>query len=72
LLIAPERFTTRPERGTFMYRDSCAPSLNSDAPLDDLSEETFDWAIVPNELDLSLPMLRLRRTDGAEGLFRRL
>lgn len=69
---AENRLTTRPDRGTFMYRDTCAPSLNSDEPLDDLSEETFDWAIGADEYDPSVPVLWLRRTDGAEAVFRRI
>jgi hypothetical protein len=72
VLFQADRLTTRPERGTFLYRDTCAPSLNSDEPLDELGDETFDWAIVPDEIDPSAPVLWLRRIDGAEGLLRRL
>jgi len=64
--------TTSPHEGRLVYRATCAPELDSDDPITDLADETFDWALRPNEYDPASTDLYLRRTDGAEATFIRL
>lgn len=73
VLVADDQvLTTRPSSGRLVYRATCAPDLDSDEPLTDLYDETFDWALVPGEYDPASTVLYLRRTDGAEATFARL
>lgn len=45
--------------------DSCAPSLDSDDPNDNLADERFDYAVSGDALTLT-------RSDGASAVFQRL
>ena len=55
---------TRPASGTVRYRDTCAPSLNSDKPAD-IGVEEFTMTLAGDQLTLV-------RSDGVTGQFRRL
>jgi len=56
---------TAPSSGQIQYRDTCAPSLNSDKPATELAAEQF-------QIQLSADQLTLVRSDGATGTFRRI
>lgn len=62
--------TTRPSSGTLRVEDTCAPSLGSEEPLEELADETFEWAITAGEGGDRA--LWLRRTDGSEATFTEL
>jgi hypothetical protein len=54
-----------PSSGHIQVSDTCAPSLDSDEPDQNLSEERFDYQVSGDELMLTAP-------DGTSGVFRRL
>lgn len=56
---------TTPSTGTVRYRDTCAPSLDSDKPAQDLAVEQFTMTLAGDQLTLV-------RRDGVTGQFRRL
>jgi hypothetical protein len=55
----------RPGAGKISYRDTCAPSLNSDKPLRDLKDETLSFT-----LDAAPRSLRLANSAGQASMFR--
>lgn len=67
--FAGQTLTTYPQTGHVQYKDSCAPSLDSDEPVADLSAESFTWTLHPSEYDPTLIVLDLSRSDGAMSTF---
>lgn len=60
---------THPSKGHVQFKDTCAPSMDSDEPVADLTDEAFVWTLRPSDLDSSLMVLDLRRDDGAQSTF---
>lgn len=60
---------THPTSGRVKYEDTCAPSLDSEEPAEDLSTESFAWTLRPSEYDPGLMVLDLVRSDGAGSTF---
>lgn len=57
--------TLTPAKGTVSFRSSCAPSMSSDKPSDDLHPETLTYSFVEGGLRLASP-------SGAASVFRRV
>ncbi|MCC6751540.1 MAG: hypothetical protein IT371_28060 [Deltaproteobacteria bacterium] len=64
--------TLTPDAGHLQVKNSCAPRLDSDKPLDQLAGESFTWTLVADELDPSHKLLRLVTASGAGATLRAL
>jgi hypothetical protein len=65
LAVKGDVLTLTPSKGTVSFRSSCAPSMDSDKPNDDLHAETLTYAFVDGALRLANP-------SGASSVFRRV
>jgi len=70
--VTVDSLATYPSSGHLTFTDTCAPSLSSDDPIQDLAVEEFSWQLRPSDYDPAETVLFLRRSDGAEATFSRL